>query len=314
MREQFLWTEKYRPHTIEECILPAHLKKHFREVVKQGDFQNMLFAGAKGIGKTSVALALADELGMDWIIINGSKDGNIDTLRTKIDQFATTVSLVGKRKMVVLDEADYLNPVSTQPALRNFMEACAANCGFIMTANYRNKILPELHSRNAVVEFKIPKEERPILAGNMQSRIIEILKLEGVKYDEQVLVELITKFFPDFRRTINELQRYAVASGGNIDTGILARMGEVKIAELVKNLKGKDFGKVRKWVVESLDNDAAGLYRAIYDGLYDYLKPASIPEAVLILADYQYKSAFVMDQEINLVACLTQLMVDCEYK
>jgi DNA polymerase III delta prime subunit len=314
MREQFLWTEKYRPHTIDGCILPKHLKQLFKNIVEQGDFQNMLFAGSRGIGKTSVGLALADELGMDWIIINGSKDGNIDTLRTKIDQFATTTSLVGKRKMVLIDEADYLNPVSTQPALRNFMEACAANCGFIMTANYRNKILPELHSRNAVIEFKIPKDERPYLAAGMQSSIIDILKAEGVKYDDSVLVELVSKFFPDFRRTINELQRYAVQSGGNIDTGILARMGEVKLAELVKNLKGKDFGKVRKWVVDSLDNDSAGLYRAIYDGLYDHLAAKSIPEAVLILADYQYKSAFVADQEINMVACLTQLMVDCEFK
>ena len=310
--QEFLWVEKYRPQTIDECILPESIKSTFEDMLTQGEPQNLLLSGGAGCGKTTIARAVCHELGSEYILINCSEDGNIDTLRTKIRNFASTVSLTGAKKVVILDEFDYSNAQSTQPALRGFMEEFSENCRFILTCNYKNRIIEPLHSRCTIINFAIPKKEKPKMASLLLKRISEILKNEEVTYDDKVLAELILKHFPDFRRILNELQRYSVS--GCIDVGILSQIGEIKTKELASYMKSKEFTNVRKWVVENIDNDPAQIFRKIYDGLYEYVKPHSIPQAVLVLAEYQYKAAFVADHEINMTACLTQLMMECEFK
>jgi DNA polymerase III delta prime subunit len=310
--DEFLWVEKYRPRTIEDCILPAKIKTTFREMVDSGESQNLLLCGGPGCGKTTVAKALCNELDTEYLMINCSEDGNIDTLRTTIRNFASSVSMNGNKKVVILDEFDYSNPQSTQPALRGFIEEFSKNCRFILTCNYKNRIIEPLHSRCTVVEFKIPVKEKPALALKILGRVQDILKKQSVEFDQEVLAKLIMKHFPDIRRILNELQRYSVS--GKIDVGILSQLGDVSVKELIEFMKKKEFTKVRSWVVDNLDNDQTHVFRTLYDGLYEYLKPHSIPEAVLILAEYQYKSAFVADHEINMVACLTELMMRCEIK
>ena len=312
MNTDFLWVEQYRPKTIEDCILPESLKSLFSSFIKKGELSNMLFSGTPGIGKTTVAKALCEEMNCDWIMINGSEEGGIDVLRNKIKNFASTVSLSGGKKVVILDEADYLNPQSTQPALRGFVEEFHKNCRFILTCNFKNRIIEPLHSRFSNIEFKVNPKDKPKLASRLFERAIYILKEQNVSYEDKVLVELITKHFPDFRKLINELQRYSVS--GAIDAGILVNVSDENLKTLVTHLKNKEFSDMRKWVVNNLDNDPVKIFRKIYDTLYTNLEPSTIPHAVLIIADYQYKSAFVADQEINLVACLTELMSQVKFK
>ena len=310
----FIWVEKYRPKTIEECILPASTKKTFKDFLDKGEIPNMLLAGPPGIGKTTVAKALCTELGADVYVINGSDEGRfLDTVRNNAKNFASTVSLTAtsKHKVIIIDEADNTSN-DVQLLLRAFIEEFAGNCRFIFTCNYKNKILEPLHSRCAVIEFGIKGKDRQSIAANFFKRIREILDAEGVEYENKVLVELINKHFPDWRRVLNEVQRYSV--GGKIDSGILATFSDVAVNELVKNLKSKNFAEVRKWVVSNLDNDTSVLLRRIYDACYDSMVPNSIPAAVLTLAKYQYQMAFVADQEINMLACLTEIMVECEFK
>jgi len=308
--EHLLWTEKYRPKTIKDCILPERLKLPFQEYVNQRNIPNLLLAGGAGVGKTTVAKALCNEVGCDYIVINGSDESGIDTFRTKIKNYASSMSLTGGRKVIIIDEADYLNPNSTQPALRNAIEEFASNCSFIFTCNYKNRIIEPLHSRCAVIEFSLKNGEKAKMASAFFKRIQSVLQSESVDYDDKVIVELIKKHFPDFRRIINELQRYS--QFGKIDTGVLAQIGDISISEIVKFIRDKDFGSIRKWVATN-DVDSNTLYRKLYESMYDVMKPQSIPQAVLILADYQYKAAFVADQEINTVACLTEIMVNCEF-
>ena len=312
MNTDFLWVEQYRPKTIDDCILPDSLKSLFSAFVKKGEISNMLFSGTAGIGKTTVAKALCEQMNCDWIMINGSEEGGIDVLRNKIKNFASTVSLSGGKKVVILDEADYLNPQSTQPALRGFVEEFHKNCRFILTCNFKNRIIEPLHSRFSNIEFKVNPKDKPKLASRLFERAVYILKEQNVSYEDKVLVELITKHFPDFRKLINELQRYSVS--GSIDAGILVNVSDENLKTLVTHLKGKAFSDMRKWVVNNLDNDPVKIFRKIYDTLYTNLEPSTIPHAVLIIADYQYKSAFVADQEINLVACLTELMSQVKFK
>ena len=309
---QGLLVEKYRPATIDDCILPVSLKETFKDIVGSGECQNLLLTGGAGCGKTSVARALCNELDADSILINCSEDGNIDTLRTKIRTFASTVSISGNKKVVILDEFDYSNANSIQPALRGAIEEFADNCRFIITCNYKNRIISPIHSRCTNIEFTIPSEEKPTLAGQFMQRVKTILDKEGIPYEDKILAQLITKYFPDFRRVLNELQRYSVA--GIIDIGILSQIGEVQVKELAVAMKGKNFTEARKWGVSNLDNSQTELFRKIYDGLHDYVTPSSIPQAILILADYQHKAAFVADQEINLTACIVELMMECEFK
>jgi len=311
MLEEFLWVEKYRPKTIRDTILPESLKQTFQEFVSQGNIPNLLLSGSAGCGKTTVARAMLEELGCDYIVINGSLNGNIDTLRNEIMQFASSVSLMGGRKYVILDEADYLNPNSTQPALRNFMEEFSRNCGFILTCNFKNRIIEPLQSRCSVVEFKIKKTDVPALAAQMMKRLCYILDTESVVYDKAVLVELIKKHYPDWRRVINELQRYSAT--GKIDSGLLANITESSYKDLVRFLKQKDFTNTRKWVAENIDTDATAIFRTLYDTASQYVSKNSVPNLVLILAKYQYQAAFVSDHEINLTACLTEMMIDLEY-
>ena len=309
---EFLWVEKYRPQTISECVLTRDLYKTFTQIIEQGEIQNMMFTGTAGTGKTTVARALCNVLDLDYIIINGSEESGIDTLRNKIKQFASSVSLSGGYKVVILDEADYLNPQSTQPALRGFIEEFSANCRFILTCNFKNRIIEPLHSRCSVIEFAIPKGEKTALAGAFMNRIMNILKAEVINYDEQVLAELIMKYFPDFRRTINELQRYATF--GKIDSGILVNASDITIDTLMESLKLKDFKKMRQWVADNIDIEPASMFRKIYDNMNDFVEPQSIPQLVLILADYQYKNSFVADHELNMVACLTEVMAGVKFK
>ena len=309
--EHLLWTEKFRPKTIEDCILPERLKIPFREYVNQENIPNLILSGGAGVGKTTVAKAMCEEIGCDYMIINGSDESGIDTFRTKIKNYASSVSLSGGRKVIIIDEADYLNPNSTQPALRNAIEEFASNCSFIFTCNFKNRIIEPLHSRCAVIEFSMKNNEKAQMAGQFFKRIQMILKTENVEYDDKVVAELVKKHFPDFRRAINELQRYS--KFGKIDTGVLAQIGDIAINDVVRFLREKDFGSLRKWVATN-DVDTTTLFRKLYDEMYDFLQPQSIPQAVIILADYSYKSAFVSDQEINTVACLTELMVSVEFK
>ena len=307
---EFLWVEKYRPQTISECILPDGLKKTFQEYVDACEISNMLLCGTAGTGKTTVARALCNELGCDYIVINGSDESGIDVLRTKIRDFASTVSFESKAKVVILDEADYLNPNSTQPALRAFIEEFSGNCRFIFTCNFKNRIIEPLHSRTSVIDFKIDKKDRPEMAQKFMGRMQYILTQEGIPYEQNVLAELLMKHFPDYRRVINELQRYS--KSGSIDSGILSNIAEINTKELIDSLKDKDWKKMRQWVVNNVDNDPQGVYRKVYDSLIDKVK--QVPHLVLLIADYQYKSAFVADQEINLTACLTDIMASVEFK
>jgi DNA polymerase III delta prime subunit len=309
--EHLLWVEKYRPARIEDCILPDGIKETFQEFVKRKEIPNLLLSGTAGVGKTTVAKALCNEVGCDYIIINGSDESGIDVLRNKIKNYASSVSLMGGRKVVIIDEADYLNPNSTQPALRGAIEEFASNCSFIFTCNFKNRIIDPIHSRCSVIDFKI-NGSKPKLAAQLFKRVENILSQEGVTYDKEVVAAVITKHFPDNRRILNELQRYSVA--GTIDKGILASVSDIQLADLLRALKEKDFASARKWVTNNLDNDPARIFRKLYDSLYESLKPQSVPQLVLILAKYQYQAAFVADSEINLIACLTEIMVDCEFK
>jgi DNA polymerase III delta prime subunit len=311
----FLWVEKYRPKKIQDCILSEDLKQTFLEFVKKKEIPNLLLSGTAGTGKTTVARALCDEIGADYIIINGSDEGRqIDTLRNKIKNFASTISLTkdANHKVVIIDEADYMNAESVQPALRNFIETFFNNCRFIFTCNYKNKIIPALHSRCTVIDFRIVNGQKVKTATQLMDRLSIILKDEGVDFDKKVLAEVIQKYYPDFRRTINELQRYSVR--GKIDSGILFSLSEENNKDLIVKLKDKDFNGMRKWVIQNLDKEPSSLFSSIYDNLYEYLEPKSIPQAVLIIAGYQYKAAFVADQEINMVACLTEIMAGCKFK
>jgi len=314
MRDEFLWVEKYRPKTIEECILPENIKKTFKDFLSKGEVPNLLLAGPAGCGKTTVAKALCAELGVDVYVINGSDEGRfLDTVRNNAKNFASTVSLTSdsKHKVIIIDEADNTTP-DVQLLLRASIEEFSGNCRFIFTCNYKNKIIEPLHSRCAVVEFGIRGKYKQEIAAAFFGRLIHILEEERIDADKKVLAELINKHFPDWRRVLNECQRYSV--GGKIDSGILAHFSDVRVNDLVKNLKNKDYPEVRKWCVNNLDNDPSVLMRRIYDSLYESLIPATIPAAVLILAKYQYQIAFVADQEINLLACLTEIMVECKFK
>ena len=312
MNTDFLWVEEYRPKTIDDCILPQSLKTLFQSFIEKGEISNMLFSGTPGVGKTTVAKALCEQMNCDWIMINGSEEGGIDVLRNKIKNFASTVSLSGGKKVVILDEADYLNPQSTQPALRGFVEEFHKNCRFILTCNFKNRIIEPLHSRFSNIEFKINNKEKPQLQTQLYNRATFILKSKNIEYEDKALIGLITRHFPDFRKLINELQRYSVS--GAIDAGILVNISDENLKSLTSHLKAKEFGDMRKWVVNNLDNDPVKIFRKIYDSLNTSLQPETIPHAILIIADYQYKSAFVADQEINLVACLTELMSQVKFK
>ena len=310
--QEFLWVEKYRPNRLEDCILPDELKNTFQQFINQQNIPNLLLSGSAGVGKTTVAKAMLEELGADYIVVNGSLHGNIDTLRTEIMNFATTVSFSEGRKYVILDEADYLNLQSTQPALRNFMEEYSKNCGFILTCNFKNRIIEPLQSRCSVIDFLFPKKLAPSLAGSFFTRVKTILDEEKVKYDEKVLAEIIQRHFPDWRRVLNELQRYSVS--GIIDIGILSNSSQNAFKSLIALLKGKQFSDMRKWVAQNIDSDPTSIMRQLYDSSSEVIKASSIPQLVLLIGEYQYKSAFVADQEVNLVAFLTQVMADVEFK
>jgi len=310
--KNYLWVEKYRPDTIQKCILSSQLKDTFQQFVDDEHIPNLLLSGGPGVGKTTVAKAMLNQIDATHMMINGSEESGIDVLRNKIKNFASTVSFDTNRKFVILDEADYLNPQSTQPALRGFIEEFHKNCGFILTCNFKNRIIEPLHSRCSVVEFRIPNEEKPKLAAQFFKRITEILEEENVKFNPKAVAGIIEKFFPDWRRCLNELQRYSAS--GEIDAGILVNISDENLKEMSSFLKEKEFGNLRKWVANNLDNDPTRIYRKIYDTLYERLEPASVPQLVLIIADYQYKSAFVSDHEINLLACMTEIMSNVRFK
>jgi DNA polymerase III delta prime subunit len=310
---QMLWVEKYRPHKIEDCILPESIKSTFQEYVNRKEIPNLLLTGSAGVGKTTIAKALCEEVGCDYIVINGSEETGVDNIRVKVKNYASSMSLAGGRKVIIIDEADYLSP-NAQAALRGSIEEFAVNCSFIFTCNFKHKIMDAIHSRCSVVEFKLQNGQKAKMATQFFKRVEWLLAEEGVTYDKQVVAAVITKHFPDNRRVLNELQRYSSNESKTIDKGILAAVSDINITELVKALKVKDFGTARKWVTNNVDSDSATILRKIYDNMYDFLKPESIPPAVLVLAKYQYQAAFVADQEINLVACLTEFMIECEFK
>ena len=312
MKKKYLWCEKHRPDTIQKCILSSQLKDTFQQFVNNEHIPNLLLSGGPGVGKTTVAKAMLNQIGATHMMINGSEESGIDILRNKIKNFASTVSFDTNRKFVILDEADYLNPQSTQPALRGFIEEFHKNCGFILTCNFKNRIIEPIHSRCSVVEFRIPNEEKPKLAAQFLKRITEILEEENVKFNPKAVSGIIEKFFPDWRRCLNELQRYSAS--GEIDAGILVNISDESLREMIGFLKEKKFVNMRKWVANNLDNDPTRIYRKIYDTLYERLEPASVPALVLIIADYQYKSAFVADQEINLLACMAEIASDVRFK
>ena len=310
MNTDFLWVEEYRPKTIDDCILPASLKTLFQSFIDKGEISNMLFSGTPGVGKTTVAKALCEQMNCDWIMINGSEEGGIDVLRNKIKNFASTVSLSGGKKVVILDEADYLNPQSTQPALRGFVEEFHKNCRFILTCNFKNRIIDPLHSRCSIYEFNIGNKSQ--MAGAFMQRLQFILDSEEIKYDNQVLAELIMKYIPDWRRVINECQRYGMS--GTIDTGILVTLSETSVKDLMGDLKDKNFKGMRKWVTDNMDVESAKIFRMVYDNMITYVEPSSVPQLVLILADYSYKDSFVADHELNVVACMTEIMSQIKFK
>src|SRR5210317_39237 len=312
VENQFLWVESYRPQTLEDCILPSSLLDTFKQFVERGEISNLLLCGSAGTRKTTVARALCNELGCDYIIINGSEESGIDVLRTKIKNFASTISLTDSKKVVILDEADYLNPNSTQPALRAFIEEFSNNCRFIFTCNYKNRIIEPLHSRCSVVDFKIENKDKQEIAASFFKRLTHILDTENIQYDPKPIVELVTKHLPDWRRVINELQRYSVT--GKIDSGILLNLTEESFKQLIKNLKDKNFTEVRKWVAKNGDSDSINIFRQLYDTASTNLESGSIPQLVLILSDYQYKAAFVADHELNMMAALTEIMAQCKFK
>ena len=310
MDQHVLWVEKYRPAKVEDCILPDAVKKTFQEYVNRKEIPHLLLSGTAGVGKTTIAKALCQEVGCDYIVINGSDENGVETIRYKINNFASSMSLIGGRKVVIIDEADYLT-TNAQAILRSSMEEFSRNCSFIFTCNFKNRIIDPLHSRCTVVDFKV-NGSKAKMATQFFKRVEWILEQEGIKYDKPVVAEIITKYFPDNRRILNELQRYSVS--GSIDKGILASVSDVQLTELINSLKAKDFAGARKWVTNNLDNDPVRIFRTMYDKLYEVLKPNSVPQMVLILAKYQYQAAFAADHEINLMACLTEIMVDCEFK
>lgn len=311
MSDDFLWVEKYRPQTIDDVILPADLKEFFKEVVKSGELPNMLFTGTAGLGKTTVAKALCNELNLDWILINGSEEGNIDTLRGKIKQFASSVSLSGGYKVVILDEADYLNPQSTQPALRGFIEEFSNNCRFILTCNFKNRIIEPLHSRCGIYELNTTKKDMAVLCSEFMTRAKGILDGEDITYEEPILADIIMKHAPDWRRILNELQKHSVL--GSVARTATGDSGLQLFPELIQSLRSKDFKKMRAWVANNMDIESAAIFRGLYDNMNDNVKPQSIPQLVLILAEYQYKNAFVADHELNTVACMTEIMANVEF-
>ena len=311
--DQFLWVEKYRPQKIDDCVLPQSLKDTFKQYITQGELPSFLFSGTAGVGKTTVAKALCNEIGAEYILVNGSDEGrSIDVLRTTIKGFASTVSLTDAKKVVIVDEADYMNAQSVQPALRSFIEEFSGNCRFIFTCNFKNRIIEPLHSRCAVIEFKIDSKDKQEIAATFFKRAVSILKQEEIEFDPKVVAELITKHFPDYRRILNELQRYSVS--GKIDSGILLNMSEESFKDLIKLLKDKNFTEVRKWVAKQTDADTTSLFRELYDTASVNMDPNSIPQLVLTLADYQYKAAFVADHELNIMAALTEIMANCKFK
>lgn len=309
---EHVWYQKYRPAKVEDCILPEAIKKVFKDYIAKGDIPSFLLTGTAGVGKTTIAIAMCNELGADYMLINGSEESGIDTLRTKLMGFATTVSLTGSSKVIIIDEADGLNPNSFQPALRAVMESVSSNCSFILTCNQKAKIIEPIHSRCTTVNFKIAAADKPKLAMAFMKRCTEILSLEGITYDKKVLAELVTKYFPDFRKTLNELQSYSVS--GAIDSGILVSLGDESYKELVDNMKKKAFGEVRKWVGKNSDVETSVLFRMFYDKAFDLMAPQSVPQLILILADYQHKAAFVQDPEINVMAAMTEIMSSVEFK
>jgi DNA polymerase III delta prime subunit len=311
MNEQLLWVEKYRPAKVEDCILPDSIKSTFQEYVNKKEIPNLLLSGSPGIGKTTIAKALCEEVGCDYIVINGSDESGIDVLRNKIKQYASTVSFSGGRKVIIIDEADYLNPNSMQPAMRGAIEEYAGNCSFIFTCNYKNRIIEPLQSRFATIEFKV-NGSKAKMAASFFKRVEWILAQEKIKYDKESVAGIITKHFPDNRKILNELQRYS--AGGVIDRGVLASISDIQFGTLVTSLRDKDFSSIRKWVTNNLDNDPVKIYRKLYETLYESLKPNSVAQMILVIAKYQYQAAFVADHEINLMACLTEIMVECEFK
>jgi len=310
--QNFLWVEKYRPRTIDECVLPESIKQTFLQTIASGEMQNFLLCGGPGSGKTTVARALCEQLNLDYIFLNASENGNIDMLRTTVRNFAGSVSLSGGKKVVILDEADYLNAQSTQPALRGFIEEFSSNCRFVLTCNFKNRVIEPLHSRCSIVEFNIPNKEKARMAAAMLSRVEQMLTAEKIPHDRKVLAEVVMRFFPDFRRTINELQRYSIS--GKIDSGILASIKDVGINDLIDHMKSKNFTEVRKWVAANSDQDHASIFRKIYDELANFIDKSSIPSVVLILAEYQYRMAFSADQEICLAACMAEIMVNAQFR
>lgn len=311
MSEHYIWVEKYRPNTIDQCILPDSLKETFKQYVVNGQIPHMLLHGGPGSGKTTLAKALCNEIGAEYMFINGSEENGIDMLRTKVKSFASTVSLTDSKKVIIIDEADFLSN-NAQPAFRGIIEEFSENCRFVFTCNFKNRIIDAIHSRCAVFDFTIPSNEKKEVAGKFFKRVVEILRAENVEFDKKVVVELVQKYFPDYRRILNELQRYSAS--GKIDAGIFVNIGAESYRLLFRNMKEKNFTEVRKWVGINSDGDSSKIFREIYDASTNILDASSVPQIILLLADYQYKASFVVDQEINIMACLTEIMASCQFK